>query len=441
MTVTRTVEQILALAPDPASAKNGRDLAVSRKWNNLGATDTHIWGECQGSGSSPYQTQVDVQEPAFKCSCPSRKFPCKHGLGLMLLQVQDGKSFKSNAPPPWVSQWIESRTKSAERKSKAAEKPEKSPDPAAQAKRAENREAKIAVGMDELHQWLCDVVRAGIANAPSQPYSTWEGVAARMVDAQAPGVARLIKDLGSAAASGDGWQDRMCEKLGLIFLLSQAFKHRGSLSEALKTDIRTWVGINQAQDEVLASPPVRDHWTVLGQRLEDDGRIRSQRTWLRGAQTSRMATVLHFAIGRESMDVSLAPGSVIDAELCFFPSAQPVRALVKTRHATISAQASEMAGSETIDAGFQLVAQSISANPWTPLHGLALTRVIPTALPGGKWALRDDGNAMLPVHPNAKKMWNLLAISGGEPLSIFGEWDGETILPLSSIHARRFMPL
>ncbi len=42
-------------------------------------------GLCQGSGRQPYQARVDLAEPAFKCSCPSRKFPCKHGLALLLL--------------------------------------------------------------------------------------------------------------------------------------------------------------------------------------------------------------------------------------------------------------------------------------------------------------------------------------------------------------------
>nr|WP_279163542.1 SWIM zinc finger family protein [Rhodococcus erythropolis] len=27
---------------------------------------------------------VDLRGPAYKCSCPSRKFPCKHALGLLV---------------------------------------------------------------------------------------------------------------------------------------------------------------------------------------------------------------------------------------------------------------------------------------------------------------------------------------------------------------------
>ena len=77
-------EQIIALAPDAASAKAGRSLATASKWQNVGQDERALWGECQGSGAKPYQTVIDLNEPAFKCSCPSRKFPCKHALGLFL---------------------------------------------------------------------------------------------------------------------------------------------------------------------------------------------------------------------------------------------------------------------------------------------------------------------------------------------------------------------
>ena len=100
MSITWTTEQVLALAPDPASAKAGKDLAGQRKkWANLGQDERAAWGECQGSGSKPYQTKIDLSEPAFSCSCPSRKFPCKHGLGLFLMLAQQPALFASGTPP------------------------------------------------------------------------------------------------------------------------------------------------------------------------------------------------------------------------------------------------------------------------------------------------------------------------------------------------------
>jgi hypothetical protein len=83
-----TTEAVLALAPDDASAKAARGLISPAKWPLRGADDTAVWGECQGSGSRPYQTQVYLAGPAFRCTCPNRKFPCKHGLALLLMKAR-----------------------------------------------------------------------------------------------------------------------------------------------------------------------------------------------------------------------------------------------------------------------------------------------------------------------------------------------------------------
>src|SRR5262245_40528954 len=193
-----TTEQILALAPDAASAKAGQGLASARKWLSLGADDKAAWGLCQGSGKDPYQAQIDLTEPAFRCSCPSRKFPCKHALGLFLLLAGQPDIFKEKQPPAWVLEWISSRAKRSQQRAEKQAKDdtsEKTVDAAAQAKRAASREAKVVAGLQELELWLRDLVRGGLAPIQSQPPQFWERMAARLVDAQAPGIARLIREM------------------------------------------------------------------------------------------------------------------------------------------------------------------------------------------------------------------------------------------------------
>src|SRR5438093_2572557 len=114
-----TIEQVLALAPDPASAKAGQGLANPGKWLKLHCAERSLWGECQGSGKAPYRTQVDLSGPAFHCSCPSRKFPCKHGIGLLLIFASKPQSIAEAQPPSWVSEWLSKRDATTERKAKA----------------------------------------------------------------------------------------------------------------------------------------------------------------------------------------------------------------------------------------------------------------------------------------------------------------------------------
>jgi Mg-chelatase subunit ChlD len=74
----------LSLAPDASSQRAAAGLANPSRWSGSGAAGDLVWGLCAGSGKRPYQTVVDLTGPAYKCSCPSRKFPCKHALALLL---------------------------------------------------------------------------------------------------------------------------------------------------------------------------------------------------------------------------------------------------------------------------------------------------------------------------------------------------------------------
>ena len=217
-----TPEQALALAPDPASAKAGRELAVLRKWQAPGRMgDTVIWGEMQGSGKLPYRTVVDLGAPAFNCSCPSRKFPCKHGLALLLLHVENGAGFGvADAPPEWAAKWLEGRNQRAEKKAVQAEaRKNEEADPAAAEKRAAQRSRRVADGLASLELWLLDLARNGIGHAQAQPAEFWLQQSRRLIDAQAPGVATMVASLGEAAASGNGWQSRLLGGIGRLQLL------------------------------------------------------------------------------------------------------------------------------------------------------------------------------------------------------------------------------
>ena len=95
-----SVEQVVALAPDPGSVSAGRAQATATRWTGSGASGAAVWGACRGSGKDPYLACVELAGPAFRCSCPSRKVPCKHALGLLLLWAQ-GEVASAPEPEPY----------------------------------------------------------------------------------------------------------------------------------------------------------------------------------------------------------------------------------------------------------------------------------------------------------------------------------------------------
>lgn len=445
-----TAEQIIALAPDPGSVKSGRELATPRKWPTLGcqASKSVVWGECQGSGSSPYRTQIDLTEPAFRCTCPSRKFPCKHGIGLFLLLADQPGRFTEAAAPAWVVDWLDTRAQRAQKtKQPPSEKalgkeqqgaagPESQPSrqEPKQNRRSEQREKRVRLGLQELETWLDDLVRNGLASAQTQPFTYWERTAARLVDAQAPGAARLVKEMAAIAQSGDAWAERMLAAVGRLHLLLEGYRRIDSLPPQTQADIRTLLGWTLNQDELLAEAGVRDRWVVLGQRVEDEDRLKVKRTWLWGEESGQWALVLHFAHGKDPLDVSLAPGTIVEATLVFYEGSGPKRALVKDKHGPPKPLGA-MPGKGLL-AAIEAYSRAQTTNPWLERFPFSLAEVIPVRQDAGNgrngWAVRDAQGHTLPLASHPDGWWPLLALSGGRPISIFGEWNGAYLLPLSA---------
>lgn len=434
---TWTPDQVLALAPDASSASAGQTLASAKKWSLLAASDRAIWGLCQGSGKDPYQARVDLSEPAFKCSCPSRKFPCKHGLGLLLLFAKGASGFTQSPEPAWVAEWIDGRTEKAEKKAeKAKAAAEKPVDLEAQAKRAAKRDARVLDGVAECRTWLEDLVRRGLAavQRDGDIESDSARVAARMVDAQATGLATFVRRIPGVMSSGQGWEVRTLELLGRLHLLLNAAAKVGELPEMLASDVRVALGYTQSKDETLAGDGVSDQWTVLGQAFEEDERLTVRRTWLWGAATARPALVLDYSINGQPMESMLVSGTTFDGELVYFPSGAPLRALVRSRNQLVESAGPKIADdAATIEANLLRYATALAQNPWLSRWPMVLAHATLARL-GEHWAL-SQGTASLPLarsFENSPLFWRLLAATSARPATIAAEWDGTHATPVGA---------
>ncbi|MFD0804281.1 SWIM zinc finger family protein, partial [Streptomonospora algeriensis] len=92
MSTRWTTDDVWALAPDPPSRKAAVKTADPSLWSAaghrfaVGSAAPAVWGECAGSGRTSYRVAAELDSPpAYRCSCPSRKTPCKHALALLHL--------------------------------------------------------------------------------------------------------------------------------------------------------------------------------------------------------------------------------------------------------------------------------------------------------------------------------------------------------------------
>lgn len=440
--------QVEQLAPDASSLKAGKELAFLPKWVTLGISDRALWGEVQGSGKNPYQTQVDGNSTAFKCSCPSRKFPCKHGLGLLFLCAENVGDFKkTDVEPAWVKEWMDKRQEKAEKtekldpsvlEAKTADLEDKKAQLAAKnkAKTQDDRLANAQSGAAELELWLKDLLRNGFISIPEKGASYFEKTAARMVDAKASGLANFVRGFNKINYySGTTWQSDVLEQAAKTFLTLEGFKNLEKLDPSVSDDIKSGVGWPTKQKELLEdenAENVTDDWLTLSRTTEREDDLMIQKHYLLGLNSHRFALILDFAYKNVAMPTLLIPATATKATLVFQPSnARFRRAFIKNQGANTPKIASEFEPLPNWSAAQRDIVQHLQQYPWAddvPQVVADLT----LASNENAWFLKDTEGAILKVNPqfSEEKIWQLLAVSGGVAKTFAVLRTGEMVLPL-----------
>lgn len=409
--------------------KTAQALASPHKWTALGRADEFVWGLAQGSGAQPYQVQIDLSEPAFKCSCPSRKFPCKHGLGLLLMFAGQPGSIGAGTKPEWVIEWASKRAqKVAKQESKATEVVAAAPDPAAQAKRREKREANVAQGVAFLDGWLRDLARQGLAAATPAGYGYWDTPARRLIDAQVPGLARRVRALGGVVGRSTNTEQHAIAELGRLYLLVSASQRRAALPPEWQAEIDAQLGWTVDQEELRKRDGVKGTWFVGAQTVREDEKILTRTSYLFSCN-GEVAQLLDFSPVAHPSVASLALGRWVDGELVFFPGVQNRRALWKTPPQ--DAEGGTLLFFQQCDDVLAAHAACLAANPLA--DDLPVIVELAPQQQGGRWWLRDDTGAALPIVESFALGWELLACSGGSALSLVGLWDGFAFTPLTAL--------
>lgn len=447
------LDTVQALAPDQASVNAAKKLLSKSKWPLLGQDPSvnSIWGQCQGSGSKPYLTMVDVVDHGYKCTCPSRKFPCKHVLALMWQFADAASNFAEGQPPDWVQDWLGRRKRSSDNKQEAGgdagntdkkklsldvqeEAPKLSPEEqekrdSANAKRAAQLKAKteasVTAGLEELQQWIGDQLRTGIGGFLKEVNERCRRIASRLVDAKASTLASRLDELPARILGlglGAEQQARHAfRELGQLVLLSEAWK-----ANPQDPDVRRAILTAEKRDEVIQSETglkVEGLWEIIGEKIltRRDGLI-SHASWALqlDAEDARLALLLdYYPATSGARPGSLNVGSQLSAQMHFYPGRQPLRAVMTDQQMLSEPQLKTWQHQGEF---WQKYSRFIAELPWV--------EACPHVFPEGKifhdpagayWWQNPDGSCLPLLNRDIPKI-----LTGADIKAALMLWDGDS---------------
>lgn len=232
---------IISQAPNSSAVQNGKKLSQKGSFFYLSKLNdnTLFWADCVGSGKNPYHTSVDFIDetsPVFRCSCPSRQFPCKHAIGLTFEILQE-KEFKVAEIP---NDLAEKRSKQAARKAKKeqslsnGESTEKTPKKTNNAAKAKKIKKQLE-GLDKAEQLIIDLLSHGVGTLAGTSAKTYQTLAKDLSSYYLTGVQtaflRLSNEIEKLNNNNQDYQEIIRI---LIWLNAMVQKSRAFLNQKLE---------------------------------------------------------------------------------------------------------------------------------------------------------------------------------------------------------------
>jgi len=448
-----SVQSVAAMAPDQSSLDAARKLLKPGQWPVRSIDGGGLaWGECQGSGSAPYRIALTTDDLGYKCTCPSRKFPCKHVLALLWFLADRPGDFAQGAAPDWVSDWATKRKPRATpvggRPGDRAGGATITDIPTAEPERDEKAEARAAAqrervraareesvlsGLDELDLWLADRLEAGLSGFAVIAHEQCRLLARRLNDAKASGLALIVDQIPATLLSLPqteriGW---LIEALGRLRLIAEAYRKQALLPPPLREEVRRTVGWTAERAALLEDPTALSAtaiWRVIGTLSEAqvDG-IRRLETWLARTDAApdgepRFALLLDFVPASQGASTSFLTGETFKARLVFYPSTAPLRAIVAERMGE-STDYPGLPADPTLEDAVARYHETLAALPFVERWPLAVQDVTIADTVSGLMLAGAGGAIGLPVDP-AQEDEALLLV--GRRMTAAGVWNGRS---------------
>jgi hypothetical protein len=362
-------------------------------------------------------------------------------------------AFDNEAQPAWVGDWlarrrpgaaaakkpvVESEAKASAAEAVAVEPEVEDPKAAAraEAQRERNkaeREASILIGLDELDTWIADALQIGLAAFMPLATERCRKIAQRLVDAKANGIAGFVERLPADLLGLPETMraDALIERMGLLHLIACAYRSQERLPAEIRADIRQLIGWPVTRESLLADAQalrIRDRWMVVAtvDAVQAD-RLRRLETWLSrlgGGDAPSFAVLMDFvplSVGKAANPHGV--GEVFEAELIYFRSPAPLRALIAARNGSPSTGASWPRPADDVANAIIRLNDNLATRPWAGDLPFAAHGARIVASGASFWLTDAMGSAGLPLRADEEGL--ALPLIGLDEVDAFGRWDGK----------------
>jgi hypothetical protein len=216
----------------------------------------------------------------------------------------------------------------------------------------------------------------------------------------------------------------------MLRLLVQAHRSLDELDPGMAANVRRHVGYPVSRADVLATDPVLDTWQIVAVRDREDEQLITRRVWLWGHTTGRRAVVLSFAPAVSGLDSRLVAGMVFDGPVHFYPGSPPLRALVPDGDLGMRPAGPSAVAGGTVQNALADRADAIAKDPWLQTFPVIIVGR-PAVAEGARFIVDDDG-VSVELDTADDRWFDLLSVSGGHRVQVFGELGAEGLDPVAT---------
>ena len=289
----------------------------------------------------------------------------------------------------------------------------------------------MQAGNAELQSRLLDLIRGGLVELDLAPPQYFEEFAARMVDAQLGSIAKRIRLWATFREQfPDTGHEKLLNAFGELYIFSKAFQQFNQLPEAFQDELLAQAGVTARTSDLFQQSGIQDEWLVLGQvTTPEPNNLTSRRTWLIGKESQKIVLLLEYSFGASEFPTLWLKEIAYSSVAVYYPAAYPLRVAFKSVDAV--PLFTHIGGYKTIAAFLTDYSEVLAQSPWLPQFPAILTSV-KLIFYKNQFLLVDKEKKYIYTEGEERAQWQQLGISGGQEISVFGEWNG-TILNLLTV--------